>query len=271
MNAMKEMVRFRGVIVGLAVCFICATTAGEQLGKPSDVHPGSEWTVEYTESGGIVGRVERISVRQDGVTEIWGLITNGMQKSMLSSDELQRINSLVKSCKFSPLPKLTRSPMPDVISSELTVEFGGHLYYVGLEGKELAQELHRIYEQKAQEAENARWVKAGPFQLGRCWDVKEEVRDRKGQFHGDYWLGTWTHRDHTNLFDALWRDSKSGEEVKGVMQFDSAERGIVSLHRLGTKEIYQGFYRAEEMKVIHFGSINAPGQAQRAWWATVKE
>jgi hypothetical protein len=273
-SQMTRVVQCRKPIARLTLCLggcLVATIAGtaQSTNSPQTAR-SSTWTVQYTVSGGIAGRVEHISVRQDGVTQTWGLRA-AKRESTISPEELAKIRSLVKACKLSDTAKPAESQIPDMISSELTIEIGGHLYYIGPEGKDLAQELHRLFEQKAQEAENAKWAKAGPFRLGRVWKVKEEIRDQKGRFNGEFWLGTWTRRADTNLFDALWRNSRTGEEVKGVVQLDSAERGMVTLHRLGTKQIYHGVYQPEHMNTVSSGSISAPGSTPCLWWAAVEK
>lgn len=260
-------------IARLAFCLSASLLVSDSRSQSNHLtaaEPEAAWLVEYTVTGGVAGRVEHISVRQDGLTKTWS-VSASTQESTISAAELAEIRSLVMACRLTNTTKPAESQIPDMISSALTMERDGRLYYIGPEGKELAQALDRIFEQKTKEAEDAKWAKAGPFHLGRVWKVQEEIRDPQGQFHGDYWLGTWTRRGDTNLFDAVWRDSRTGEEVRDVMQFDSAQRGSLTLHRLGTHQIYLGSWRAEQMNVIGFGSIRTPGSAQRSWWGSVEE
>jgi hypothetical protein len=150
---MRRVVHYRKLLTWLTLCLggcLIATTFGSaQSGNSSESASSPAWTVQYTVSGGIAGRVEHISVRQDGSIETWGFRSD-KQDFTISPEELVKISSLVKACPLSNTKKPAESQIPDMISSELTIEVGGHLYYIGTEGKELAQELHRIFEEKAQ-------------------------------------------------------------------------------------------------------------------------
>jgi hypothetical protein len=203
--------------------------------------------------------------------QVWGRRMSSTVESKLSPEELARITRLVKQFNLSNTTNPAESHIPDVMANRFTLELGGHLYYGGPEEKELATELQSILTEEAKAAVNEKWAKTGPFRLGRLWQVKEDIRDSKGRFHRDYWLGTWTRRGDMNLFDAVWHNFKTGEEMKDVVQFDSAERGTVRLHRQRTKQAYEGDYRAEEMNTIFAGTVRGPGFPVCSWWATVHE
>lgn len=94
-------------------------------------------------------------------------------------------------------------------------------------------------------AEDERWEKAGPFRLGCVWKVEEEVRDGQGMWHGELWTGTWTRLDDSNVFDAVWRNNKSNQELRDTVVLDSAERGKIAMHRTSANVKYGGWYSPE--------------------------
>jgi len=82
------------------------------------------------------------------------------------------------------------------------------------------------------------WSKIKPikFQLGLAWQVVESCDDQK-------WIGTWTRRPGTKIFDATWKKvsgEQTGQEVRDVIDFKGNKNGIVTLYRHGTGGTYTG-------------------------------
>lgn len=69
--------------------------------------------------------------------------------------------------------------------------------------------------------------------LGNRWAIHEEIAGR-------YWNGTWTRRPGTDIFDAVWRDSLSGQSFTDVIELRDASSAEIRLFRRGTGGYYTG-------------------------------
>lgn len=69
--------------------------------------------------------------------------------------------------------------------------------------------------------------------LGNRWQIHEEIPGR-------YWNGQWTRRAGTNLFDAVWQDSQSGQQFSDVIELRETNGSSVRLYRQGTRGYYAG-------------------------------
>lgn len=86
--------------------------------------------------------------------------------------------------------------------------------------------------------------------LGSVWDV-EEVN---GQ-----WRGTWTRRPGTDIFDAVWRNTATGGEVRDVIRIARVSGGQVTLSRDGVGGTYTGTLSADGRSIAGTASWYQPG------------
>lgn len=93
--------------------------------------------------------------------------------------------------------------------------------------------------------------------LGKRWDVHEEIPG------GRYWTGTWTRRQGTNLFDATWTDSLSGQRLTDVIELRGAEGHDIRLYRQGNGGTYSGTLSSDGSRIRGTASWYPPG----AWWS----
>jgi hypothetical protein len=91
--------------------------------------------------------------------------------------------------------------------------------------------------------------------LGTTWTVVE--------FNS--WFGTWTRRAGTNVFDAVWKNSKD-QVLKDTIELLSLEGNKVSLYRAGNKQRYTGTLAADGRHITGTASLYGPGQT---WTATI--
>ena len=260
------------ILVGLIPLLIAQATGVRLMGQaPRASRPEAAssrtWTINYAVSGGIAGISQRLSLRDYGEATVESR-REGQTTFKISPEQLARIRGLVQRLNLSaPPPAKPAENIPDMLYHSLTVTSGGHEVPIGAEGSELAKELQSILAEALKRAEDEKWNKAGVFRLGRVWKVQEEVRDNQGMWHGEQWDGTWTRRADTHIFDAVWRNNKSNEEVRDTVVLDSAERGSVILHRASGKVKYQGSYAANQPESVS-GYLN-PSHA--CWWrATIQ-
>jgi hypothetical protein len=72
--------------------------------------------------------------------------------------------------------------------------------------------------------------------LGRIWRVEE------GYYDEPHWVGVWTRRGQTNIFDATWKHSWMNETKQGVVEVQLAKDGQVVVFRRGVQQCYRGTY-----------------------------
>jgi len=65
------------------------------------------------------------------------------------------------------------------------------------------------------------------------WRVEEGLNGRP------VWVGTWTRRGRSNVFDAVWRNVDTGEEAQDTLRLIESEERIV-FHRDGNNGEYRG-------------------------------
>ena len=87
--------------------------------------------------------------------------------------------------------------------------------------------------------------RTGPFNLGRIWKVKE------GYYDEPHWIGVWTRRGETNIFDATWKHCWMNETTQDVVEVQLAKDGQVLVFRQGVKQYYRATYSAQQPKKLH--------------------
>lgn len=92
--------------------------------------------------------------------------------------------------------------------------------------------------------------------LGTRWHVREEIPG------GRYWTGEWRRRRGTNIFDAVWRDSLSGQSLSDVIEIRSVDDGTVRLYRHGNGGYYTGHLSPDRRNISGSASWYPPG----AFW-----
>lgn len=75
--------------------------------------------------------------------------------------------------------------------------------------------------------------------LGRVWKVEE------GYYDEPHWVGVWTRRGETHVFDATWKHCWMNETTKDVVEVQLAKDGQVLVFRQGVKQYYRGTYSAQ--------------------------
>jgi hypothetical protein len=80
-------------------------------------------------------------------------------------------------------------------------------------------------------------ARGSPLDLGSVWQVKE------GPF-----TGTWTRRELTDTFDAVWM-GPGGQKVTDEIRFESADCGRIILFRTGTKGRYHGKLSTDRTRI----------------------
>jgi len=210
--------------------------------------PSQTWRIDYSYSGGLAGLVRRITVTDDGnVTVVDGLSRPAEARFAATPAEMAKIVAALRELNLSGPPRALppARPMPDAFTSSLKVLYGGQEYPIGEAGAALVSVLEPILIRGLQRAADENWARAGTLRLGRVWDAKIEVRDDKGMWHGEYWHGVWTRRGDTQTFDAVWRNTRTNEELRETVTLDSAERGHVLLHRSTGNQTMEGTYWPE--------------------------
>ena len=79
----------------------------------------------------------------------------------------------------------------------------------------------------------------GELNLGRIWKVEE------GYYDEPHWVGVWTRRGQSNIFDATWKHSWMKETTQDVVEVQLAKDGQVVVFRRGVKQCYRGTYSAQ--------------------------
>jgi len=75
--------------------------------------------------------------------------------------------------------------------------------------------------------------------LGRIWKVEE------GYYDEPHWVGVWTRRGQSNIFDATWKHSWMNQTTQDVVEVQLAKDGQVVVFRRGVKQCYRGTYSAQ--------------------------
>jgi hypothetical protein len=248
------------IAILLSTAFLPKTTGGSSaidspymqaksaVGKPAGQAKVRPWSIDYRESGGIAGRHLAIVVSSDGGAWLPSRTPQAQHKTYRVSNE--RLAELEKQLKSLPLTGKPQSlppetNFPDKLYVSLEVTRAGTKYPIANPPTELVTLLRRLHKELSDRAEDEKWQQAGPFKLGRVWQVTEEVRDGEGIFHGEQWNGTWSSQPDDKAFSAVWHNSKSNEEVRDTVVVDSAVRGKVKLHRSGSAIHYELTYAAD--------------------------
>jgi len=238
MHTRLQLPLIHGIVLVIALSLASAQTS-------------SEWKIDYHESGGIDGRVLSITLTSPGKADSKGGLGPGAWQStfQISSGQLSEVRALVNDLKLSGTP--TRRPaekrdIPDMVYTTLDVTHAGAVYPILSPPPKLVAILRDLLKQGKKQAEDEKWQKAGDFKLGRVWHVSEEVRDKEGIWHGELWQGTWTRKGDGKIFDAVWVNNQTHQEVHDTVELDSAERGWFMLHRTSSNISYKGYYQADK-------------------------
>ena len=77
------------------------------------------------------------------------------------------------------------------------------------------------------------------FNLGRIWKIEE------GYYDEPQWVGVWTRRGETNVFDATWKHCWMNETKQDVVEVQMAKEGQIIVFRQGVKQHYRATYSAQ--------------------------
>jgi hypothetical protein len=230
------------------------------------------WKIEYDEAGGLAGKTRHLTITDDGKVSAQG--GGSMQPWHISfsaaASQLADIKAILKGMKLSgppkPLPRKKGEPISDMLETTLEITYGGQKYPIHLAPENLMSILESVLNEGQERAEDEKWTKAGPFKLGRVWTVRAEVRDSNSMWHGEEWIGTWIRQGQSKIFDAVWRNNKTNEEIRDTVEVESAERGSVALHRTGAKLHYHGYYTSDRQDEV-IGTIRP--SANCSWRAKI--
>jgi len=89
------------------------------------------------------------------------------------------------------------------------------------------------------------------------WHVEEGVAGRA------VWIGTWTRRGRSDVFNAVWRNMENGAEVRDQLRLIEA-RDRVIFHRNGTNGEYMGQLSPDGAHMEGTASWYSPGGFWRA-------
>ncbi|MBM3802561.1 MAG: hypothetical protein FJW26_09680 [Acidimicrobiia bacterium] len=81
-------------------------------------------------------------------------------------------------------------------------------------------------------------LQAGALNLGRIWRVEE------GYYDEAHWVGVWTRRGESKVFDATWKHCWMDETKQDVVEVQLARDGQVVVFRRAIKQHYRGTYAA---------------------------
>lgn len=217
------------------------------------------WTVQYSRTGGIAGVNERASLTDSD--------------RAIGPARIARVESALASLHLAgepkPLPK--RPSYPDMMTITLDVTTQGRTYAIAPESPSagpLLAIMDTLYRERKQKADDEYWAHVGPFNPGRVWTVREEIRDADGIWHGESWLGRWERLGNGRAFAAVWHNSaRPAEEMRDTLDLIVAEHARIQLIRRSTHQEYNGFYRVEKPNEV-IGTI-VPSRAS-SFWATVE-
>ena len=83
-------------------------------------------------------------------------------------------------------------------------------------------------------------VQPSSFDLGRVWKVEE------GYYDDPQWIGVWTRRGNSNVFDATWKHCWMNETKQDVLEVQLAKDGQIVVFRQGVKQHYRGNYSPQQ-------------------------
>jgi hypothetical protein len=86
------------------------------------------------------------------------------------------------------------------------------------------------------------------FNLGRIWKVEE------GYYDEAHWVGVWTRRGESNVFDAVWKHCWTRETAQDVVEVQLAKDGQLTVFRRSIKQHYRGRYSAQHPNKVRGGA-----------------
>lgn len=90
------------------------------------------------------------------------------------------------------------------------------------------------------------------------WHIEEGANGRAA------WVGTWTRRGRSDVFDGVWRNVSNGVEARDEIRLVEAREDRVVLHRVGTNGDYTGRLSREGRHMEGTASWYGPGGFWRA-------
>lgn len=226
------------------------------------------WTVQYSRTGGIAGINEHATLTDSG-----RLTVSTAAPLAIGAARIAQIESALARLHLTgepkPLPK--RPSYPDMMTTTLAVTTGGRTYLIAPESAgatPLLAIMDTLYREGQKKADDEYWARVGPFNPGRVWTVREEVRDTNDMWHGESWLGRWERLGNSRAFVAVWHNSaRPTEAMRDTLDLVVADRARIQLVRRSTLQQYNGFYRADKPNEV-IGTIT-PSHAC-SFWATVE-
>ena len=88
-------------------------------------------------------------------------------------------------------------------------------------------------------AAQAQSFQPSELNLGRIWKVEE------GYYDEPHWVGVWTRRGQSNIFDATWKHAWMNQTTQDVVEVQLAKDGQVVVFRRGVNQCYRGTYSAQ--------------------------
>ena len=88
-------------------------------------------------------------------------------------------------------------------------------------------------------AAQAQSFQPSELNLGRIWKIEE------GYYDEPHWVGVWTRRGQSNIFDARWKHAWMNQTTQDVVEVQLAKDGQVVVFRRGVKQCYRGTYSAQ--------------------------
>jgi hypothetical protein len=118
------------------------------LGTPAsssqaDCGVPTNWTIQYTRSGGFVGLEQSLTLKSDGSLKVQNEKPPADETKTVSSAQLETIsNQLVRACPFTV--EATKGVCADCYSYELTIQMDGRTYTVEAIDTTLTEELRPL-------------------------------------------------------------------------------------------------------------------------------
>ena len=225
--------------IRLALAAAATVAAAAPKAPESAASQVTRWKIEYWYGGGRSGAtIWKVTLADDGRV----LVEQGRKQSLttLPPGKLAKIAGNVRRLGLSgpPVP-LPGEPIPDGYDITLSVSMSGQIYAIDIHSppaspavSSLLSALNGLLQKGLREAKESR------LDLGRFWKVTEGPG--QGAHHHAEWEGVWTRRGSSNFFDGFWRNLATHEEIRDVLEVESAEHGQVSIYRAGLKQRYFG-------------------------------
>ncbi len=241
------------------------------------------WRIYFGTNWPAIGKGETLTVCSDGRITYLNKEQGTTAARRVSASSVAEITELIKQLK---VPQ-TKAKYPD--NGPLPWEFGfnpklswfnislGNQDYK-IERLDLSVVQLRIYKQLRQKAESLfdnaikeqAKMQAPPIMRGHVWTVLENYEDTE---RNALWHGRLTRRGQSFVFDAVWRNAKTGEEVHDTVELLDAVAERVLLRRdgppkEGLRKFFRGTYSRFNLSKVS-GNANADNPSW-FWEATIE-